>query len=295
MKVTKLIPIIIFTVIFLPLFGVLAADGTDEDVQRGAGLYLEAAGAMKKKDFSGAKAKYEEAAQYLSGTVQRDALRMAEFLGKMSTGITEKDLLKDSFFSILGEVKEEGRVWHFYTSKYDVTILHVAISGEKPLGDLIETIGADLFTKEQVIKNAEGYLSSELTRVPGAASRIRMWYCDKDDTTNIVYENYGYSSDNSQNILEWDEGSISDVFEEIKCASGGFSLGSVPMWPIVATGFVIIFLTAVLFIKKRSKVMPGGIGIESVARKIAGKKFIIIAVILIILLVAALIFYFAGL
>ena len=198
----KKLVIITLLIILLPI---AVAHAGDENVKRGADLYLQGATAMNQKNFSAAKEKFEAAAQYLTGKVQEDALRMADFIGKMSERITAEELLVDSSFSIVGEVREEDRVWHFYTSAEEMSIMHLAINGEKPLDDLAKAAGAGLFTKEQVIKNREGYLSQALNYVPGAISRIRMWYCDKNNISNIVYENFqtNDSGESWKEIFRW--------------------------------------------------------------------------------------------
>lgn len=229
---------IIFIILFLPVFTVQASDS---NVERGADLYLQGAAAMNNKDFSGAKEKFEAAAQYLTGKAQEDALRMADFIGKMKEEITADTLLEGSYFSIVGEVKEEGRVWHFYTSDQGATIMHLALDGEKPLDDLVEAVGADLFTKEQVIKNKEGYLSEGLNHVPGAISRVRMWYCDNNNSTHIVYENYQTTDSESLDVSQVK--SISDIFMNIECLKVESSKpehpGGSSLWIII----VVILLT----------------------------------------------------
>ncbi len=232
----KIILISVLIIIFLPLVDLQAED---QDLQKGADLYWQATRALNQKDFTGAKVKFEEAAQYLSGKVQEDALRMAEFIGQMSPKITAKKLLKsDINFSIIGEVKGEGRIWHLYNdnNRGEMSLLHLAISGEKPLDDLVTVLGQDLFTKTMVIQNREGYLSKPLSSVPGVSSRIRMWYCDKNNTTNIVYENYYITPDQSYYSFLADDVVFQNNFAKVKCSRSV----PIPIWLIGAIVFVIL-------------------------------------------------------
>lgn len=230
----KTILISVLIIIFLPLIDLRAEN------QGGAELYWQATRALNQKNFAESQAKFEEAAQYLSGQVQEDALRMAEFIGQMSPKITTKKLLKsEQNFSIIGEAKEEGRVWHLYNdnNRGEISILHLAISGEKPLDDLVAVFGPDLFTKTTVIQNREGYLSRPLSSVPGASSRIRMWYCNKNNTTNIVYENYYITSDNSSLYSFLADDVVSqNNFAKVKCSR---SL-PIPIWLIGVIIFIIL-------------------------------------------------------
>ncbi len=248
----KIILISVLIIISLPLANLQAED---QNLQKGADLYWQATRALNQKDFTDAKAKFEEAAQYLSGKVQEDALRMAEFIGKMSSNITAKKLLKSEMnFSIIGEVKEEGRVWHLYNdnNRGEMSLLHLAISGEKPLDDLVAALGSDLFIKTMVIQNREGYLSKPLSSLPGASSRIRMWYCDKDKSTNIVYENYNYPADASSSYYSFlaDDVVSRNNFAKVKC-SRHFPIST---WTIGAIIFIILAGILVWRLKFHKKV-----------------------------------------
>lgn len=246
----KKIILIIGLIFFLTPFSILAAD---EDIQKGAELYWQATRAMNTKNFSEAGAKFEEAAQYLSGKNQEDALRMAEFITKMSPKITAKKLLKsETNFSIIGEVKEQGRAWHLYNdnNRGEMTLLHLAIFQEKPLDDLVSALGQDLFTKTMVIQNAEGYLSKPLSSIPGASSRIRMWYCDKDNTTNIVYENYYTTPDQSYYSFLADKIVFQNNFAKVKCSRSFPIL----IWLVGAIVFVILAGILIWRLKFRKRI-----------------------------------------
>lgn len=236
MKVIKIISVIIFAAFFLPLVIVQA---TETDTQKGADLYWQATRALNQKNFTESQAKFEEAAQYLPGQLQQDALQMAEFIGKMSPKITAKKLFKsEQNFSIIGEVKEEGKVWHLYNdnNRGEMSLLHLTISGEKPLDDLVAALGQDLFTKTMVIQNSEGYLSKSLSSIPNASSRIRMWYCDKNNTTNIVYENYYITPNQSYYLFLADDVVSQNNFAKIKCSSRF----PIPIWAIGTIIFIIL-------------------------------------------------------
>ncbi len=236
--------------IILPIYYI---DAVDEDTQKGAELYWQATRALNQKNFIESQAKFEEAAQYLSGKIQEDTLRLVEFISKMSSKITAKKILKsETNFSIIGEVKEEGRVWHLYNdnNRGEVSLLHLAISGEKPLDDLVAGLGSDSFTKTMVIQNSEGYLSKPLTSIPGASSRIRMWYCSEDDTTNIVYENYNYPADTSSSYYSFlaDDIVSQNNFAKVKCSSSYTWL-----WFFLAVIFLIVAGAAIFYWRKKIK------------------------------------------
>lgn len=237
MKAIKIILVIIFVAFLLSLGIVRAAD---QDLQKGAELYWQATRALNQKNFTESQAKFEEAAQYLSGKLRDDALQMAEFVGKMSSEITAKMLLKnDRNFSIIGEAKKNNRVWHFYTTKNEsLSILHLSISGKKPLDDLVGAFEPGTFTKKHVIENRDGYLSKGLSSMPGSVLKIRMWYCDKDNTTNIAYENfpeYGAKDGDDDYII------MSETFEKgVSCSS------ALPISPWLMGVIIFIILAGVL-------------------------------------------------
>ena len=239
----KIILIGVLIIIFLPLAGFRAEA---EDLEKGADLYWQATRSLNQKSFAESQAKFEEAAQYLSGQLKDDALRMAQFVGKMSSKITAKMLLKNDInFHIIGEVKEQDRVWHFYTTKNEsLSILHLAISGQKPLNDLVSVFDKDTFTQKRVVKNRDGYLSKTLSSMPGSVSKIRMWYCDKNNTTNIAYENF------PEYVLKYggdDYIIMSEAFEKRARCSSGFS-----GWAFAVLGAILL---AVLIWWRKSSIL----------------------------------------
>lgn len=267
-------------------------DAADEGAQKGAELYWQATRALNQKNFTGSQAKFEEAAQYLSGKVQEDALRMAEFIGKMSPKITAKKLLKSEMnFSIIGEVKEEGRIWHLYNdnNRGEMSLLHLAISGEKPMDDLVAALGQDLFAKTMVIQNKEGYLSKLLSSIPGASSRIRMWYCDKNNTTNIVYENYYITPDKSYYSFLADDIVSQNNFAKVKCSSNYTWL-----WVLLAAALAIIAGAAVFYWRKKIKFILA-VMLRRVKFKISKKILIIIIIgIIVLAVILVLVLVFLG-
>lgn len=218
----------------------------EDKISEGAGLYIEAMAAVSKKDFALAKAKFEEAAASLSGENQALALKIADFFGRMSSKITQKKLSLSDQWNILGEVKELDRFWHLYRFfDYGPSILRLAVKGERPLDEIVAVMGQDLFIKKQVIKNREGYISKPNTSVPGVVSRIRMWYCDKDNTTNIVYETDGYAK-NAKLDLDPAQFILSELdlsFSNVKCSR------EFPIWILV----IIIALVLLGIISWRLK------------------------------------------
>ncbi len=212
-----IITILLAISVSFPLF-IFAAG----DTQKGADLYIEAIAAVSKKDFALAKAKFEEAAISLTGDNQTAALRMADFFGRMTSDISQKELSLSGEWTAVGEVKEQDRFWHLYQAPdYWGSILRLAMKGEKPLDEVVAAIGPDLFTKKLVIKNREGYISAPNTSIPELISRIRMWYCDKDDTTSIVYETSGYSKNATiplDEIIKTNTTEFDLTFSNIECS-----------------------------------------------------------------------------
>lgn len=228
----KIFFLILLTFIILPSL-VLAND----DAQKGTQTYLEAMTAVAKKDFTLAKAKFEEAAASLSGENQATALKMADFFGRMSPQITQKKLSLSDQWLAIGEVKEADRFWQLYQfSTYGASILRLAINGEKPLDKMVAAMGPDLFTKKLVIKNREGYISKSNTSIPGVVSRIRMWYCDKDNTTNVVYETDGYAKDAKLNFdpVQHISTELDLSFLNVKCSAG------FPKWIFAVLGAILL-------------------------------------------------------
>lgn len=241
----KIILLILLLFIILPSL-VLAQNNT----QNGAEIYLEAMEAVNKKEFATAKEKFEKAASYLSGENQAAALKMADFFGKMSSEITQNKLSLEDNWIALGEVNESDRFWQLYQFQdYGASILRLAMSGEKPIEEMAEAIGSDLFSKELVIKNREGYLSKPNISTPGIVSRIRMWYCDKDNTTNIIYETDGYAKDGNaptdkiiQNILT----ELNWSFSNVKCSK------SFPKWIFAVSSAILLAVIIFLWRKYKS-------------------------------------------
>lgn len=230
----KKIIITILLILVISPSSVFAADNT----QKGADLYIEAIAAVSRRDFIQAKTKFEEAAVSLSGENQIAALRMADFFGRMTSVISQKELSLSDQWTTVGEVKESDRFWHLYQfSTYGASILRLAMKGEKPLDEIVAAIGPDLFTKKLVIKNREGYVSVPNTSVPEVISRIRMWYCDKDDTTNIIYETDGYSKDAKVPLDKIVENQMTELdwsFSNVKCAAG------FPKWIFAVLGAALL-------------------------------------------------------
>ncbi len=213
----KIIFLILLTFFVFPPLA-LADDGA----QKGADLYLEATTAVAKKDFALAKAKFEEAAAFLSGENQSAALKIADFFGRMSPQITQKKLSLSDQWIALGEVREADRFWQLYQfSTYGASILRLAISGEKPIEEMAAAMGPDLFEKKLVIKNREGYISKPNVSIAGMVLQVRMWYCDKDDTTNIVYATDGYAKDGPQPVDDMVQLILTEFghsFSNVKCS-----------------------------------------------------------------------------
>jgi len=230
-KIIIFLSLILF-IFFLPAIDI-RAETAEDPLQQGAVLYLEAGSALAQKDFSQAKLKYEQAAQYLSGETQEQAIRMAEFMSKMSPEITSQPILREnSDFDIVGEIKEEGKIWHLYYSPDDLSLMHIALTGEKDLDKIAEVVGADLFNHQLVIKDTSGYLSQELSSLPDVSSKIRMWYCQQDNTTNIVYESYSGSTD----ILQHKAAIIDEAFRKVECHYSQPKY----IWPLIIIGLIVL-------------------------------------------------------
>lgn len=234
----------------LILWPVNFVQANEESGQIGAEFYWEATRAMNSGLFAEAAFGYEKAAQYLSGSLQQEALRMAEFIGRMSRNITANKLFKDfgrsdsspfGRIEIVGEVKDGDKVWHFYKTEYGLaTFLHLAQKGEKNLDELAALAGDGLFEESLTLGDRRGYVSKPLTYIPGAASRIRMWYCSKNDTTNIVYENYSVSAENQSGLESYLNDASAKIFAQIKCSTFPITL-----WAIIVILFIILSAIAV--------------------------------------------------
>lgn len=237
----KIIITILLASVIVP-FSVFAAD----NMQEGADSYIDAVAAISRGDFLQAKVKFEEAAISLSGENQVSALRMADFFGRMTTRISQEELSLSDQWITIGEVKESDRFWHLYQFQtYGASILRLAMDGEVPLDEMVAAMGSDLFTKKQVIKNREGYVSVPNTSVPEVMTRIRMWYCDKDDTTNIIYEIDGYSKnapDPVAEIVERHMGELDLSFSNVKCSR------EFPMWLLIT--IILVVLVGIIYWKK---------------------------------------------
>jgi len=86
------------------------------DQAKGTALYLEASQFLLEKKFPDAQSKFTEAAQYLTDKAQTNALKMADFVSRMTSNFTMPPLIDDPAVLLLGEVTESGKVWHLYSS-----------------------------------------------------------------------------------------------------------------------------------------------------------------------------------
>ena len=167
----------------------------------------------------------------------------------MSSTITAKKLItSDPNFSVVGEVKEDDKIWHLYTSEHDSSIMHVTIKGQKSLEDLVATIGQDMFIQKEVIRGTQGYFSKDLSFFPESVSRIRMWYCEKEDTTNIAYENFRGSSE-QPTLIESRKLVMDETFMRAKCSR------SQPASVLLSAIALVIILLIGLLIWRRSDLL----------------------------------------
>ena len=160
------------------------------DQAKGTALYLEASQFLLEKKFPEAQSKFTEAAQYLTDKAQTNALKMADFVSRMTSSFTMPPLIDDPAVLLLGEVTESGKVWHLYSSKAGFSLLHLAILGQVDLPAMVAKFQPGSFTEGKVVRDTKGYVSVQTAYLPGTQSRMRLWYCARTNITNVIYENY---------------------------------------------------------------------------------------------------------
>lgn len=159
------------------------------DLDDGVKLYIEASEALTTKMYPEAIDKFTRAAASLSGNARDNALKMADFVSNMSQIIIGKRLISDERVILVGEVKDENKFWHLYTSKLGFNLLHITIPGKLDMEQISASLGGQ-FVPAPVIADESGLISQSSAYLPGSQSRIRLWYCGKTDTSHVIYESF---------------------------------------------------------------------------------------------------------